>query len=74
MMPEKTQAIVTFQDHWTWDFSDHLVYLKINVRDTRSDQSYATVTFDARIPLRESPPEIIGKLMDRLFAAKVKKR
>ena len=67
MMPDKTQAVVTFQDRWTWDFSDHLVFLKINVRDTRSDQSFAVVTFDARIPLRESPAEIVGKLVDRLL-------
>jgi len=72
MMPDKTQAVVTFQDRWTWDFSDHLVFLKINVRDTRSDQSFATVSFDARIPLRESPAAIVGKLVDRLLSPAAK--
>ena len=39
MMPEETQAIVTYQDHWTWDFGDHLVYLQISVRDQKTNQS-----------------------------------
>src|SRR4051812_38410801 len=30
MMPDDAQAVVTFQDHWTWDFGEHLVYLRIN--------------------------------------------
>jgi hypothetical protein len=72
MMPDNTQAVVTFQDRWTWDFSDHLVFLKINVRDTRSEQSFASVSFDARVPLREPTSEIIGKLVDRLFQPKAK--
>ena len=72
MMPEKTQAIVTFQDRWTWDFSDHLVFLRLHIRDTRSDQSFASVTFDARIPVRKSTEEIVGELVDRLFQSKAK--
>jgi len=67
MMPDKTQAVVTFQDNWAWDFGEHLVFLKLAVRDTRSEQSFATVTFSATIPLRESTSEIVGKLVDRLF-------
>ncbi len=74
MMPDNTQAIVTFQDRWTWDFSDHLVFLKINVRDPNSNQPYAIVTFDAQIPLSLTPSEIINKLADRLFAAQAPKR
>ena len=67
MMADQTQAVVTYQDRWTWDFSDHLVFLRLNVRDTRSDQFFATATFDARIPLRKPPAEIIALMVDRLF-------
>ena len=67
MMPDNNQAVVTYQDHWSWDFGDHLVFLKFAVRDPLSEQSFATVTFNARVPLRESTPEIVGKLVDRLF-------
>src|SRR3954470_13844759 len=33
MMPDDAQAVVAFQDHWTWDFGEHLVFLRITVRD-----------------------------------------
>ena len=72
MMPENTQAIVSFQDHWAWDFRENLVYLKINIRDTRSEQVFATVTFDARFPVRLTTAEIVGKLVDRLLQPKAK--
>ncbi len=67
MMPDKTQAVVTFQDRWAWDFGDHLVFLRIAVRDTRSEQSFASVTYDARIPLRGSTEAIVARLVGRLF-------
>ncbi len=67
MMPDNAQAVVTFQDHWAWDFGDHLVFLKFAVRDPLSEQSFATVTFNARVPGRQTTPEIVGQLVDRLF-------
>ena len=67
MMPENTQAVVMFQDHWSWDFGDHLAFLKIAVRDPQSEQSFASVTFNARVPGRESTPEIVSQLVDRIF-------
>lgn len=67
MMPDNNQAVITYQDRWAWDFGDHLVFLKFAVRDTRSEQSFAAVTFNASIPLRKSTSEIVGLLVDRLF-------
>ena len=70
MMPEKTQAIVTYQDRWTWDFGDHLVYLTINARDALSNAPIAAVTYSVSIPKREPLPVTIAGLVDRLFPAK----
>ena len=70
MMPDKTQVIVTFQDRWTWDFGDHLVYLQLNVRDTRSVQAFGSVTFSAKIPLHEDASETVARLVDQLLDKK----
>ncbi len=70
MMPDHTQAVVTYESNWSWDFGEHLAFLKITVRDPQSQQSFATVTFSARIPLRDTTPVIVGRLMDRLLPAK----
>ena len=70
MMPDDTKAVVTFQDHWTWDFGDHLMYLQISVRDTRSEQSFASVTFSAKIPLHEDASVTVERLVDQLLDKK----
>ena len=70
MMPDNTQAIVTFQDRWAWDFGDHLVYLQISVRDTKSEQPFATAAFGAKIPLREEASETIARVVNQLLDKK----
>jgi hypothetical protein len=70
MMPDNTQAVVTFQDHWTWDFGDHLVFLQISIRDTRSEQSFASNTFSAKVPLHEDPSVTVARVVDQLFDKK----
>jgi len=67
MMPGATQAVVTFSDHWSWDFGEHLDYLKITVRSPESNDTLAAATFSARIPLKESVPATVGRLVTRLF-------
>jgi hypothetical protein len=70
MMPDETQAIVSYQDHWTWDFGDHLVYLQISVHDRKTNQIYASVSFSAKVPGRKSPAEIADGLVGRFLPAK----
>ena len=67
MMPDETQAVITFQDHWAWDFGEHLVFLRIEVRPPRSPQTYGNVTFSARVPLREAPTATVKRLVDELL-------
>lgn len=67
MMPDDAQAVVAFQDHWSWDFGEHLNYLRITVSDPRSPQPYAAVTFGAKVPLREKTGATISRLIDALL-------
>lgn len=67
MMPDDTQAVVAFQDHWAWDFGEHLVFLKITVRDPFASQPYASVTFSARVPVREPTAATVSRLVDTLL-------
>ena len=67
MMPEDAQAVITFQDHWAWDFGEHLVFLQINVRDPLASQSFGSVTYSARFPGKETMPDIVGQLVARLL-------
>ena len=70
MLPDEAQAIVSYQDHWAWDFGDHLVYLQLAVRDRKTNQPYATVTFSAKVPTRKPLAEIVEGLIGPLLAKK----
>lgn len=67
MMPDDTQAVVTFQDHWAWDFGEHLYYLKVSVRDPSASEAYASVVFSAKVPLREKPAVTVDRLVEALL-------
>lgn len=70
MMPENTQALITYEDHWAWDFGERLVHLQLSVHDaeTQTPQPYAAASFLAKIPGRQTPAAIVGDLVARLFA------
>lgn len=70
MMPDNTQAIVIYQDRWTWDFGDHLMSLTINIRDALSGDPLTGITYSVSIPPREALGTTIGRLVDRLLAGK----
>ena len=67
MMPDDTQVVVIYQDRWTWDFGDHLVAMHIAVRDVRSEQAFASVGFNAKVPLHETTPVTVARLIDNLL-------
>jgi hypothetical protein len=67
MLPDEAQAVVTYQDHWAWDFREHLVFLKISVRDPAANQPYASVTFSAKVPLREPAGATVNRLVASLL-------
>ena len=67
MMPENTQAVVTFQERWAWDFGEHIVFLKIDVRGPEDTFPFGSATFEARVPSRDTVPVIVGRLVDQLL-------
>jgi hypothetical protein len=67
MMPDDAQAVVIYQDQWTWDFGDHLVYLQVSVRDRKSTQNLASATFSTRLPTRTPTSGIVDGLVGKLL-------
>lgn len=70
MMPDDAQAIISYQDRWDWNFGDQLVFLNIAIRDPRAQQPFGSVTFSAKIPLREDVSVTIARLVDQLLDKK----
>jgi uncharacterized protein YceK len=70
MMPDDTEAVITYQDRWGWDFSDYLAYLRIDVSAPGKTEPYASVNFSASVPSGKSYQATLQSLVDRLFSAK----
>ncbi len=68
MKPDDAQAVVSYEDHWAWDFGERLVHLQINVRDAHTSQPLAAATFSAKIPGRKSTAEIVDELIARVVS------
>ncbi|MDI1336685.1 MAG: hypothetical protein PSU94_10950 [Lacunisphaera sp.] len=68
MMPDNTQAIVTYQDNWAWDFGERLAYLRLAMHKPESNEVLAAATFSARIPSKDAPA-VVAQLVTRLFAS-----
>jgi hypothetical protein len=45
MMPHQTQAKVTYEDRWAWDFKDHMVALTITIYDARTERPVASADY-----------------------------
>lgn len=67
MMPDESQAIVTYQDYWSWDFGEHLVYLQISARDRKTSESFGSVTYNAKVPTSKSTAGIVEGLILKLL-------
>ena len=68
MMPDDAQVIISYQDHWIWDFGDHLVYFELSARDRKSEQPFMSTSFNAKIPKHEEAPVTVARMVDRLLA------
>jgi hypothetical protein len=72
MMPRKTQAIVSFEDYWSWDFTTHLTNLRIYVKDAKSESLVASGTFTGPVALTTSADEAIDRLVRQIVEQKPK--
>jgi hypothetical protein len=70
MIPEDAQAIINYQDHWLWDFSDHLVGLSVEMRDSHKNQMIGRAFYSGTASMRTSPPEAIQNLITDLLNKK----
>jgi hypothetical protein len=73
MIPEKTDAVLTYDARWEWDFKTYLIELTLELHTAHSRKKLA----DARHyqpTIRTKPPEaVIREMLASLFAGKPEK-
>lgn len=66
MMPDSAQAVVTYDDRWAWDFSTHLIQLRISVQDPQSVHPYASALYQKNIALSTELNGVVDQLVGQL--------
>jgi uncharacterized protein YceK len=69
LLPESAQAVIVYEDRWAWDFSDHMVYLKLGIRDPQSVFPYRTTTYQKQVAFTTQVDEVVGSVVDELLAS-----
>ncbi|GAB1490016.1 hypothetical protein MASR2M8_24730 [Opitutaceae bacterium] len=72
MLPSDAQVVVTYQERWTWDFGEHLVYLRIALRDVATDTPIASAVFNGPVAINKDPPDVVARLIRELLDQRVR--
>jgi hypothetical protein len=69
MLPDNADAIITYGDEWTFDFSTHMVSLDIEVRGVRKEQKLGSARYFNQGVSRTPPEKIVHDVVIALFKA-----
>ena len=68
LLPESAEAVVRYEDRWSWDFGDHMTYLRVALHDRGEVRSYASATRTKFVARSTNLEEAIPPLLEELFA------
>jgi hypothetical protein len=70
MLPHSAQVIISYQDRWNWDFTNHLTGLTLRLSEARGDAPIAAATFDGPASMATSLDGAVDKVITKLFKAR----
>jgi hypothetical protein len=69
LLPKDAQAVITYEDRWSWDFGNHMVSLKLGARDPDAVFPYVTAFFLDHVALKTDVDAVTAQLIGELLAA-----
>jgi hypothetical protein len=69
LQPATAQVVIGYEDRWAWDFSDHMVMLKLSARDPRAAFPYASVTYVKHVAFSTDAEAVVGQVLGELLAS-----
>jgi len=66
-VPEDADAVLTYQDKWTWDITMYMIELNIQVRDPKSNMAMASGKSYRPSLERKSPKEMAKEVLTEIF-------
>jgi hypothetical protein len=70
MMPDNTDAIIAYEDTWTFDFTTYLLELDVAVRDPHTGKQIALNHYTHPSIFGTDPTRIVAKVIDPIFKKK----
>jgi len=70
LLPENTDAILTYDDRWEWDFKSYLIELTFEIHTARSEKKLADGRYYQPTPKAKPPAEVVHELLASLFKPK----
>jgi len=67
MVPENADAIITYEDEWTYDFTTHMISLEVTIRDAHTDKKIGTGRYYRPSITRKTPAEMVHAVITSLF-------
>lgn len=73
LLPASAQAVLIYEDRWAWDFSDHMTYLKISVRDPQKAFPYLSASYQKQVAFSTLVDEVVDEVIAELLAVRADK-
>ncbi|MEY2880944.1 MAG: hypothetical protein RLZZ15_3324 [Verrucomicrobiota bacterium] len=70
MMPDKADAVLTYEDRWEWDFKTYLIEFNFEIFTARTKKKLADGRYYAPSPKSRPPAAIIHDALAPLYATK----
>ena len=67
MKPDGVDAIIAYEDRWTWDFKTYLIDFKLTMRDQRTNKQVADGSFHQASLTTKSSEEVIREVLGKLL-------
>lgn len=68
LLPPTAEAVVRFEDRWSWDFGEHMTYLRVGLHDPGEVRPYATATRTKFVARSTDLGEALPPLLEELFS------
>lgn len=67
MQPGSAQAVLHYEDRWTWDFGEHMTYLRLDLHDPGEKRPYASAYRLRHIANSTDVDAVVKTLVDELL-------
>lgn len=70
MLPDGTDAVITYEDRWAWDFKSYLIELKLEMHANITGKRLAVGHYHQASAYTKSPEAVVHEIIDPLFKPK----